>query len=313
MTAGLPPDARAALDAARASVSAPGNGGSAAAPDAGAAITAAWRAAEDALRALLAAGRGGSPHEPAGMLSGQALVRELRRRELITLDQAHLLLAFRDAADRAAHGAAAGAVAPVDLEVARTALDSLEQAPAAPPAPAATGRGQGSAIAVVAILLLVLVGGGVALFFRFARTDDQERGIALYQDGKRAEARGTLERAVASDSTRAVARVYLARIARDEGDEVRAQRELAAAIRTAPSLGIAHREMGSLLFARGDYTIARRFYSRATALDPADASARGLLGCAEIRLGDLGAGIGHVNGAGPGPWTSCLPAPASPR
>jgi tetratricopeptide (TPR) repeat protein len=347
-----PTPARAALDAARASLSAPGT--AAPPPQPGRAMATAWDAVEEALRTLLTSSGATvvASATPDAPLTGHELIRELRRRELLSLDQAHALLAFRDAVDRARSGAEPSMR---ELVAARSALDSLEpnlsgkppvpappasSSPPSPPAasaggapavdarfepgpqvPAASSRGQGSAIAFVGGMLVVLIVVGIALAVRSSgrgwsfrgREDFLDQGIALYGQGKPEAARAALTSALRADSNRVVARVYLARIAREEGDLAGARAQLASAIRTNPRLAVAQREMGSLLFAQGDFPLAQRFYERAVALDSTDASARGLLGCTLIRRGSLGEGIPLVNGAGPGPWTACLPAPASVR
>ena len=52
-----------------------------------------WQAAETALRSVIG----------SASLSGQPLIREVRQRELLTLDQAHALVEFSAAHERAQH------------------------------------------------------------------------------------------------------------------------------------------------------------------------------------------------------------------
>src|SRR5215213_3783147 len=74
-----------------------------------------WAAAETALRSMV----GGSS------LGGQALVRELRQRELLSLDQAHCLLEFLAARDRAQRTEYRPTSA--DLAAAREGFQKLEE------------------------------------------------------------------------------------------------------------------------------------------------------------------------------------------
>ena len=89
MTSGLPRAARDAMDAARAAVSRLDAGRH---PEDNAAhLVEAWDGAQAALRALAG----------VTILSGQELIREARTRNLLSLDQAHALVAFSAAAERA--------------------------------------------------------------------------------------------------------------------------------------------------------------------------------------------------------------------
>jgi Flp pilus assembly protein TadD len=67
--------------------------------------------------------------------------------------------------------------------------------------------------------------------------------------------------------------------------------------------------MGANLLAQGNYELARRFYVRAVEADPTDKMAMGYLGCTLTRLNRLQEAASFLNRAGPGPWTSCTPAP----
>jgi Flp pilus assembly protein TadD len=50
---------------------------------------------------------------------------------------------------------------------------------------------------------------------------------------------------------------------------------------------------------------ARAFYTRAIAVDPADRTAQGYLGCALIQLGRIDEGRRWIQRAGSGTWSSC--------
>ena len=99
--------------------------------------------------------------------------------------------------------------------------------------------------------------------------------------------------------------MFLARIAREEGDLVAARREIEAAIRLDPEWSVAQREMGMLLLSQGNYDLARRFFVRAIQLNPADSAAKGFLGCSMIRLGNRDLGLRFLGQAGTGSWSAC--------
>ena len=84
-----------------------------------------WSAVETALRSLI----GGST------LSGQALVRELRQREILSLDTGHALLEFLSARDRVQR--TTYRPAGIDVAAARSAFARLD-AELRAPAPAAS-------------------------------------------------------------------------------------------------------------------------------------------------------------------------------
>jgi tetratricopeptide (TPR) repeat protein len=305
--------------------------------DVAADIIDAWHAAETALRSLV----GGSA------LTGQALVRELRQRELLSLDEAHALLEFLAARERVERTSYRPTSA--DIAAAREGFQKLEarlatlvdgelpsytaSAPTAGPAPATSEpvpdyvpkaavsqRGPGLALAIILLLAIGLgVGGYLVLsnvdwsFGRAARQSAAlDRGIAAYAAGRREEAEGEFTKAVRDDPGNALPHVYLARIAREKGDLVTASRELDQAIRLEPASAVAQREMGSFLLATGKPDLARKFYIRAAQLDPEDRSAQGYLACALTRLGRTAEAQRFLARAGSGPWTACAAAPTQP-
>ena len=293
----------------------------------------AWELTEVALRALL----GGTS------VAGQTLVREVRQRELITLEQAHALVNFHAAKDRAE--LPGYQVVAADVSAARdaiTALDhalggtvvgapALETTPLPPPrsaAPAgvatepvgtaaAHGRGlpAGAILALVAVLLVALgLGAWWLIDGRGGTSLDEAR--QLYAQGQREQARLAFTEIARDEPELAEPHVYLGRIAREEGEVATAQQELATAIRLAPANAIAQREMGSLLLATNNPELARRFYTRAVELDPSDRVAQGYLGCALMRVGNVEAGTRFLDRAGAGDWSACRtqvpPAAAMP-
>ncbi len=296
----------------------------------------AWHAAETALRSLV----GGSA------LTGQALVRELRQRELLSLDQAHGLLEFlaaRERVERTSYRPTSADVAAArdgfqKLEARVASLSDAELPSYAASAPAVSGapsadpvpehvptshgsrRGPGLALFII---LLFATGLGVAGYLILSNVDWSfgraagrpaalERGMTAYGAGRREEAEGEFSKAVRDDPGASLPHVYLARIAREKGDLATASRELDQAIRLEPTNAVAQREMGSFLLATGKPDLARKFYIRAAQLDPKDRSAQGYLACALTRLGRTAEAQRFLAHAGPGPWTACASTPPQP-
>lgn len=311
-----------------------------------------WSAVETALRSLM----GGSA------LGGQALVRELRQREILSLDTGHALLEFlgaRDRAQRTTYRPTGG-----DVAAARDAFQRLEaelrqgggpstagvaaglaSATLSPPLPPASGAraqrelapeppdlvtvprevprpaGRRSVwrnpIFLVLLGVVALAGGYFAYAALAPRLDREEplaAGLAALRQGRREAARGEFERVARVDPTLAAPHVYLARLAREDGDLAAANRELQTAIRLEPRNAIALREMGLYALQVRDPELARRFLVRAVEAAPADSAAQGYLGCALIQLGRREEGIRFVQRAGPGgTWAQCAnQAPVQP-
>jgi tetratricopeptide (TPR) repeat protein len=295
-----------------------------------------WAAAETALRSMV----GGSS------LSGQALVRELRQRELLSLDQAHALLEFLAARDRVQRTEYRPASA--DVAAAREGYQKLEErlaqeaerefarhsappppvgataataAPAGAAAPGAVtdyspvpkgagGRGPGLVVLAIVLLAAGLAAGAFYALTRGRGTDDAlTRGVAAYRAGRREAAKGEFTKAARDNPKSATPHIYLGRIAREEGDAATASSELQTAIRLEPDNAVAQREMGSHLLASGNPELARRFYVRAVQLDPNDSTAVGYLGCALSRLGRAAEAQRFLARAGQGSWSVCAATP----
>jgi Tfp pilus assembly protein PilF len=287
-----------------------------ASPDA-AALVAAWAAVEAALQTV-ASDRA---------LSGQSLIRDLRQRNVLTLDQGHSLIEFLAARDRAA--VPGYATTDSDVGVARDAFDQLTSAPlttpvpiAAPPAGVPPGPVPGpvagppsAAPKILGLLVLLLAAGGIAYVVTNKKgapasqstSDLTDRGVAAYAAGHADSARTLFTEAVNHDSTDARAHIYLGRLAREAGDLTTARAELVTAVRLAPGDEVAQREMGAVLLAAGQYDLARRFYARAVALDSTDKAALGFYGCTLTRLGQKAEGGQFLAKAGQGPWNACAP------
>ncbi len=303
--------------------------------DAAADLIDGWSAVETALRSLM----GGSS------LAGQALVTELRQRQLLNLDQTHALIEFNAARQRAQRTDYRPTSA--DVASAREAFLKLESglmsAPTATPASAAAvGATPGYAAPVgtreaeytveparrrsplglaLGLLALVIVALGLWWFLsqREGGADPAlSRGIAHLQAGRREAARGEFSKAARDNPESAEPHIFLARMAREERDYQTARRELDAAIRLEPNNPVAHREMGAYLFTTGNYDLARSFYIRALRGDATDRNSMGYLGCSLARLGRAQEAATWIQRAGQGPWSNCLmaaPAPmqAAPR
>jgi tetratricopeptide (TPR) repeat protein len=295
-----------------------------------------WQAAETALRALIG----------SASLSGQPLIREVRQRELLTLDQAHALVEFSAAHERAQRTDYRPSNA--DIGSARTGYQQLEaalrQERSAPPPPAAAAGASASPvpaadiapfpganrrrgfplIALIGILaVLGGIGGGIYYFAVNRSGGAMREGIAAYTSGNRTAARNHFAEAIRDDATDADPHIYLARMAREEGDANTAVRELQTAIQLEPNNATAQREMGAHLLAQStaqlntgnlpgalqSLNLARNFYVRAIQLNQNDKVAQGYLGCVLVRLGRVSEAGNWMQRAGPGDWTRCQPIP----
>ncbi len=282
-----------------------------------ASLVAAWSAIEAALQS--------SASNPT--LVGQALVRDLRQRNVLTLDQGHALIELLAAHDRAA--VPGYVVTDGDVSAARDALNQLAAAPPpvtpVPPPPVVSSSqpiaveqkpiGTGKVIAFL-VLLAIIAGGvayGVAAWRRgsghVAAVDSPNdlvsRGVKAYQAGQVDSARVFFNHAAQHDTLDAVPHMYLGRIAREAGDLGTARNELVTAVRLAPTNAIANREMGAVLLAAGQYDLAAKFYARAIQYDSTDRSALGFYGCTLKRLGQTQQAATYLTRAGQGPWTAC--------
>ncbi|HTA73557.1 MAG TPA: hypothetical protein VK733_04745 [Gemmatimonadaceae bacterium] len=288
-----------------------------------ASLVAAWTAIESALQDS-ASNR---------TLVGQALVRDLRQRNVLTLDQGHALIELLAAHDRAV--VPGYAVTDADVAAARDALNQLVAAPppvtplplsTAPPAAAtapvahtpASSTGSVGRVLGFVVLLAVIAGGaaygvvtwrkqsaGRAAPASYSAGDLVARGVAAYQAGHVDSARVFFNHAAEHDTADAVPHIYLGRIAREAGDLGTARAELVRAVQLAPNNEIAQREMGAALLAAGQYELASKFYVRAIALDSTDRAALGFYGCTLKRLGQAQQATQYLTRAGQGPWTAC--------
>jgi tetratricopeptide (TPR) repeat protein len=286
-----------------------------------------WSAVEAALRSLVG----------SSVLTGQALIREARQRQMIDFDQANALAAFQAVHDRVQTTSYHPTDA--DINAARSAFLKLDSAligdagaepPRAPPRDAprvATTtpiiaetppptqsmlvgpprRFPPWALAVAGVIVVAVVAIGAYYAFGNRGGSSLQQGVDAYTRGQREVAVNAFNRAVRENPKDALPHIYLARMAREVGNFSLASQELQLALQSDPANALALREMGADLLAQGNYELARRFYVRAVQANPADKTAQGYLGCALMRLGRVPEGTTFLNRAGPGPWTGCTP------
>lgn len=285
----------------------------------------AWSAVETGLRSLV----GGST------LTGQMLIRELRQRHFLTLEQANALAEFHAARERA--GRTDYAPTEGDINATRDAFLKLETglmgdplpgrpsgaavapvAAAAAPAPVATdylvatpsGR-PGWLIPVLGILGLILV-GGLAWWGLAGRSGGgsaaYDQGVVAFQEGRKEAAEASFRKASTDAPTDPMPHVYLSRLERERGNLSNANAEAVKAVQLGPDNGAALRELASVLFASQQFDPARTFYIRAIKADSTDRTSQGYLGCSLVRLGRLDEGARWLARAGTGAWSACAPA-----
>jgi len=296
----------------------------------------AWNVVETGLRSLV----GGSA------LTGQMLIRELRQRQLLSLEQANALAEFHAARERAARTdykptatdvaaardaflkleagmlgdtassfapRAAGASAPRPPSRATVPLDTVPT-PAAAAVPIAPVRTRQPWLPVLAIVVGLLIVGGLAWYALAGRdtsSKSYQEGVTAYREGRREAAAGAFIKATKDDPNDPMPHVYLSRMAREAGNLATAQQEAVKAVQLGPENALALRELASASFAQQNYDAARRFYIRALQADATDKLSQGYLGCSLVRLGRLDEGVRWIQRAGAGPWTACAPAPGT--
>ena len=296
----------------------------------------AWTAVETGLRSLV----GGST------LGGQALIRELRQRHFLSLEQANALAEFNAARERAGRtdysptpndvnaareaflkleaglmGSAApivGAPPPRAADVvapvaARTTVPMSAQPSTPEPVRATTGRKRPRWLVPLLATLGVVAVVAIVWYVMAGRGGSAAyaQGVVAYREGRREAAAGAFIKATKDDPTDPMPHVYLARLAREAGRLSTANDEAVAAVKLGPQNVAALRELASVDFAQQNYDVARIFFTRALTADPHDVPSQGYLGCSLVRLGRVDEGVKWVQRAGAGPWTGCLPAPGA--
>lgn len=321
MTTPAQRSARAALDAARPAVARLDSSRSS--EDLAADLIEVWDAVEASLRQLVG----------TTALTGQALIREARQRQMIGFDQANAVAEFeavharlQDTSYRPnANDTASARSAFLKLDAALmetgNAPSSFDSRPAPPPATAASAVSAPVAepavvqttrkgaprwlIPTVAVVVLVLAVGGF-LMFRGAGGSSYQEGVDAYTKGQREVAISDFNKAVREDPKNPGPHIYLARMAREVGNFTLATSELQLALEADPNSATALREMGANMLQQNNAEMARRFYVRAVQADPTDKVSQGYLGCALLKLGRFQEGSTFINRAGAGPWSSCV-------
>jgi tetratricopeptide (TPR) repeat protein len=230
-----------------------------------------WPSLETSLRSLI----GGSA------LAGQALIREVRQRELLSLDQAHALLELLAVYEKVQHTEYRPTDA--DIATAHEAYSALEAAlsagpadglspasygppprsssvpeaaePAVPPPDVTgkSGRGSVTRVAILAGIIVFLAALGTYLYsIRHGVQGKIRAGIEAYQKGESVAARVMFAQVAREHPELVLPHLYLARIARDEDDFGTAGTELAKAGQLAPTDPVVQRELGAFFLARGE-------------------------------------------------------------
>ncbi|MEP6990555.1 MAG: tetratricopeptide repeat protein [bacterium] len=286
-------------------------------------IIEAWSAVEVGLRSLV----GGTT------LAGQALIRELRQRNFLSLDQANSLAEFNAARERA--GRTDYAPTESDVNATREAFAKLESGLAGDavtgrplPAPSVVGapvpvvatvpdlgtlqptpRTRPAwvvpVLGIVAVVVLVLIGWFALAGRGPSSSAAYDQGVQAYKEGRREAAEASFRKAATDVPTDPMPHVYLARMEREAGNLGNANTEAVNAVRLGPTNATALRELASTLFAAQQYDDARKFYLRALTVDPNDKLSQGFLGCSLMRLGRVDEAQRWIGRAGPGSWSAC--------
>ncbi len=322
--------ARATFDAARAAFERLGRGGDGA--DSAAALVDAWEGTEGALRALAG----------TDALTGVAVVRELRQRNLLALDDAHAFVDFHAAAERARDPGYTPTAS--DVDAARAGEDRMRRvlardidvvepppapyggpistpptaraAPDAPTPPIAVtppARSNVLAMAIVVLAVAIVIAAGLYYLRMFSGEPDTLRTArAAFAAGDRVTARNSFAAAAGEHPELAEPHIYLGRIARDEGNHPAAIAELRRAVELEPNNYLAHRELAAYLLSTNQLELARSFYQRAIELAPDDKVSLGYMGCTLLRLGRGDLAQRFFQRAGAGEWSACQVAVPPP-
>jgi tetratricopeptide (TPR) repeat protein len=329
--------ARAAFDAARASFDRLSR--SVEPREMAAALVDAWDGTEAALRALAG----------TTALQGVAVVRELRQRNLLALDDAHAFVDFHAAAER--NRADDYVPSSSDVDAARAGQDRMERVlardlsvgdaprapysgpisppvtprptpdplPPPPPIPPSASSNRLALIVVGVAVVAILAAGAFYVRRMSGEPDELRAGRAAFAAGDRLTARNAFSAAAGAYPSLAEPHIYLGRIAREEGNVGAASAELRRAVELEPGNYLAHRELAAYLLSTGQPELARSFYQRAIELNPTDRVSLGYMGCTLLKLGRNDLADRFFQRAGAGEWLACqappppMMPPAAPR
>ena len=163
-----------------------------------------------------------------------------------------------------------------------------------------------------AVIALALVAAGLYWLVAGNRARVLDQAVSEYKAGQREAARRDFQKAADAAAGSALPHVYLARMAREDGDLPRASTELETATRVEPNSSLAQREVGLLLLQTNHPDRAIEYLRTAVQTDPSDRVAIGWLGCALIRVGNASLAESFFQRAGNGDWSACRPDATTP-
>jgi tetratricopeptide (TPR) repeat protein len=258
------------------------------------ALRATWHAVESALRQLLRS----DPDVPDELrlqalsrteMTTDQVVTELRRRDLISLQLAGQVHQLSQAVERSE----AGAVRAADADAALEAVEALERELSAGPAVAEHPRAARASNPVaaepeftvaergrrrmpaalrrpvvlvgVAALLLAAV---IALVLLFGRPDELQQGVAAFRANRHSVAEQHFRAALQRDEGSITARLYLARILREQQRYEESANLLREAARRSPQDAAVRRELGYLFLALNRPEQAAAQFRHSVELEP---------------------------------------------
>jgi tetratricopeptide (TPR) repeat protein len=264
------------------------------------ALRATWHAVDATLRALLRADAA-APDElrmramSRSDLPHDALITELRRRDLVSLQLAGRVHELMQSAARAGSGTVRPGDADAASDVVRRLRGEIEAA-AAPPAPqpsaevdtpaeaeaAAPDEGadvarqrrefrriaRRPALLIGATLLLLVVTAVLVLLF--GRGNEMAEGVEAFRAGRMGVAEQHFRAVLQRDDGNVTARLYLARILRAQGRQQEAADVLRRAADVAPRDPAVRRELGYLFLDLQRPAQAAQQFRQAVELDPAE-------------------------------------------
>lgn len=262
------------------------------------ALWATWHAVDRTLRTLLRSDASAPDRIrltalSQDLMSADAVMLELRRREFVSLGLAGRVHELRQALERAESGSVRAADADNAREVVRCVIEEVhgvarragnttveveEPRPAAAAAEVAIARApqryqwntaETRPLVLAGAALLVLI-AAVAAVFLLSGGSALEEGVAAFAEGRHAEAEQGFRAALQQDPDDNTARLYLARILRRDGRREEAGRLLQAAAAHDPDDTAVRRELGYLFMDLARPEFARQQFQRAVEIDAAD-------------------------------------------